>query len=358
VIIGLISYPLYLIHEKLGWIAILALERSGVPPTVAVSAVFAAMLGIAYVIHHVIEMPVQGMIRRAYRRHVTPGAGKERFSDRQRWAFGAVAFLVLLTVGGRFATLALRPSQPVFEKVNPVDAARHQDVACKSGSPEAQRVIVALGQSNAASHGERVDSAPVSLFIAGRCIVSTDPLPGTTGSGSAIWGSLGRNLADAMPGKNVLFAPLAVGGSRIADWTSPDGLLRSMLQAHLTDLLGSGLKVDAVLWQQGEADMLRGTAAGTYVEELRTLRRLLDGYGVDAPLFVAKSTFCRWEGTGAIRRALERNRDALAADRIFAGPDTDTLRKGFRSDSCHFNGAGIERAAAMWAEVIKPALFR
>jgi lysophospholipase L1-like esterase len=161
-----------------------------------------------------------------------------------------------------------------------------------------------------------------------------------------------------MPGKNVLFAPLAVGGSRIADWTSPDGLLRSMLQAHLTDLLGSGLKVDAVLWQQGEADMLRGTAAGTYVEELRTLRRLLDGYGVDAPLFVAKSTFCRWEGTGAIRRALERNRDALAADRIFAGPDTDTLRKGFRSDSCHFNGAGIERAAAMWAEVIKPALFR
>jgi peptidoglycan/LPS O-acetylase OafA/YrhL len=358
VIIGLISYPLYLIHEKLGWIAILALERSGVPPTVAVSAVFAAMLGIAYVIHHVIEMPVQGMIRRAYRRHVIPGAGKAQFSDRQRWAFGAVAFLVLLSVGGRFAMIALRPSQPVFEKVNPVDAARHQDVACKSGSLEAQRVIVALGQSNAASHGARVDSEPISLFIAGRCIVSTDPLPGTTGSGSAIWGSLGRNLADTMPGKHVLFAPLAVGGSRIADWTSPDGLVRPMLEAHLTELRDSGLKVDAVLWQQGEADMLRGTPASTYVDELRALRRLLDGYGIDAPLFVAKSTFCRLEGTGAIRRALERKRDALAADRIFAGPDTDSLREGFRSDSCHFNGAGIERAAAMWAEVIQPTLFR
>jgi hypothetical protein len=161
-----------------------------------------------------------------------------------------------------------------------------------------------------------------------------------------------------MPGKHVLFAPLAVGGSRIADWTSPEGLVRPVLQAHLIELRDSGLKVDAVLWQQGEADMLRGTPAGTYVDELRALRRLLDGYGIDAPLFVAKSTFCRWEGTGAIRRALERNRDALAADRIFAGPDTDSLREGFRSDSCHFNGAGIERAAAMWAEVIQPTLFR
>jgi peptidoglycan/LPS O-acetylase OafA/YrhL len=101
VIIGLISYPLYLIHEKLGWIAILALKRKGVPPIVAVSAVFAAMLGLAYFLHRVIEMPVQGMIRRAYRRHAIDRAGRAQFTDRQRWAFGAVAFLVLLSVGGR-----------------------------------------------------------------------------------------------------------------------------------------------------------------------------------------------------------------------------------------------------------------
>lgn len=353
VALGLASYPLYLLHQALGFWAISRLQHAGVPAFVSVAVVAAAAIAAALVVHRAIERPAGAALRAAWaRRRGTEGRGS------RTWSTAAAAMLLVLSVGNTLAARLRADAPRPHEPIRAVDAARHPEVPCTTAAGAAPRVLIVLGQSNAASHaaplGPRAADGPaVTVFVDGRCRRATDPLPNTTGEGASLWTAVDAAWRVAGRDDPAVWAPLAVGATAIGRWIDPDDPVNLRLRAHLDAVARSGLRVDRVLWQQGESDARDGTDADDWIAGLRTLRAMLDARGIDAPLHVARSTWCRGEGTGALSRALDRHRDALVAARIVPGADTDALRgPAMRRDDCHFTDAGRMAAAARWIEVL------
>lgn len=61
---GALTYPVYLLHEYIGYVGLTALSRWGVPPMVAVVVVVACVLCSAYLVHVLIEKRYSSNIRR------------------------------------------------------------------------------------------------------------------------------------------------------------------------------------------------------------------------------------------------------------------------------------------------------
>ncbi len=206
-------------------------------------------------------------------------------------------------------------------------------------------VIMALGQSNAANHGELTTTrtAPVTLFTEGQCIKATDPLPGSTGRGGSIWSRL--------PGPLVI-SVMGIDATSIADWTDARSPLRQRLTSHIASMKTVGLLPTVILWQQGEADAKLGTTRAAYSAGLDKLANILTQAGTDAPIIMALSTVCRSNPIPDIRAAIitQAERDT----RFKIGPDTDTLNDAaLRVDGCHFSAAGLEQAARLWGKNLK-----
>jgi hypothetical protein len=268
--------------------------------------------------------------------------------------------VLLALSGGVTVVSALRDRTPLpHEAIRAVDPVRHPTVPCDEGGAAAgpARVILVLGQSNAASHAAPIPppatgGTTLRVFAEGRCVESGDPLPGTTGSGSSLWTAVQEEAIAADPSARLIWAPLAVGATAISRWVGTDPV-NDRLIAHLRGLREAGLRIDRVVWQQGESDARDGTDAAVYLRALHTLRARLDAHGVTAPMHVARSTYCRRAGTGSIGRALTRHEASLAAARILPGADTDTLLGATnRRDDCHFTDEGRRRAARLWHEVL------
>jgi hypothetical protein len=66
-------------------------------------------------------------------------------------------------------------------------------------------------------------------------------------------------------------------------------------------------------------------------------------------MYIAKCTYCKQNNPSIISAQNYVARNALNA---FDGANTDMLTDGFRYDDCHFNGAGLNRVAEMWFEVL------
>ena len=65
--LGAISYPLYLIHENIGWAIQLRLVKLGVATDVVILLTLAAALGLATLLHRTVEQPAMRWIRTRYR---------------------------------------------------------------------------------------------------------------------------------------------------------------------------------------------------------------------------------------------------------------------------------------------------
>ncbi len=184
--------------------------------------------------------------------------------------------------------------------------------------------------------------------------VAHDPQPVFDGSdGGSIWPPLGDRLAKEF-GVPIGFANAAIGGSSSEEWM-PNGTLQPRMAA-------TGVAIGAfraVLWQQGESDVIIKTPTAKYVENIRTIRTTCaNNWEYDAPWLLAKSThhptvYNDADGEGRIRAGI----DALAKRPGFrAGPDTDTLKGENRGDAKsrrHFSAVGQKRAADMWFDTLK-----
>ncbi|WP_088283364.1 sialate O-acetylesterase [Ideonella sp. A 288] len=219
-------------------------------------------------------------------------------------------------------------------------------------------VLLVLGQSNAANHGEARLPAParVPVFSAGRCAMATDPLPGGTGRGGSIWSALPQALAEAgTAAPSVVLSLLAVDSTMIVDWTDPDSPIYRRLVEHVADMSRNGLPPTLVLWQQGESDARLKTPGDRYAAQLGQLRQTLYLAGSSAPLLLALSTVCRSVADDDLRQAI-----AVLADRrngFRLGADTDTLAgPDQRLDGCHLSSSGQVAAARLWADRILAAL--
>lgn len=72
--LGTISYPLYLLHENIGWAVLLRLRTFGVPIDFAILMTLGASLFMAAVLSRWVERPAMQWIRSCYRRNHTPAS--------------------------------------------------------------------------------------------------------------------------------------------------------------------------------------------------------------------------------------------------------------------------------------------
>lgn len=188
--------------------------------------------------------------------------------------------------------------------------------------------------------------------------VAHDPQPVPDGSnGGSIWPPLGDALAGDLQ-VPIGFANVAVGATSSQQWM-PDGQLHSRL-VKAGQKLG---RFRAVLWQQGESDVIARTSTENYVGNLQTIRgAAAKAWGFEPPWLLAKSThhptvYNDPEGEKRIRRAVD---ELLKHPGFLAGPDTDTLQGENRGDPKsrrHLSAIGQRRAAELWRAAIRRELL-
>ena len=231
-------------------------------------------------------------------------------------------------------------------------------VPCASVAPAGTLVVLALRQSNAANRGTLEAGSPkLALLTAAGCTWATDPLPGATGQGGAVWSRLPAAL-DARPGlPPVLMSVLAVDATSVAGWTRPESPLRARLQQHLDQMARWGYPPGLVLWYQGEADAQLNTLGPQYRLGLQALAGALQtAAGSPRKILLAHATVCRSEASAALSGAI--NRLVVNDPRFGQRPDLDLgLGQDQRYDGCHLSNTGLERAAPLWADAVQLALL-
>lgn len=263
---------------------------------------------------------------------------------------GALA-LGLLMYQAEFAEWFRAKPDHVAEKLKQIQRA-DPELRRDCGERSSMRAFLVLGQSNAANHGSPPGSSERGLLWSeGACHALTDPVAGGTGTGGSIW----PRFADAWfarTGERSLFIVLAIDATSVNEWATNPGLLHR-LDDLLQQLRRYELHPDAVLWQQGEADARRSTAAPDYAQGLEAVIARLRAGGVSSPVFLARSTRCRSERSDPVRQAVNSLIDARRA--ILAGPDTDEIGLAARHDGCHFGTQGLAQAATAWVDVVVDA---
>ncbi len=179
--------------------------------------------------------------------------------------------------------------------------------------------------------------------------VANDPQPAPDRSdGGSIWPAVGDLLVKDLQ-VPVGFANVAVGGTSSAEWL-PEG----SLHAGLIDGGKQLGRFRAVLWQQGESDVIAKTSMEAYITNLKNIRSAaVTAWGFEPVWLAAMSThhptvYNDPEGEGRIRKAIT---ELTSIPGFGAGPDTDTLTGENRGDvnsRRHFSAIGQQRAAAMW----------
>ncbi len=219
-------------------------------------------------------------------------------------------------------------------------------------------VFVITGQSYACGANDELlkvneSQGRVTLFdtVEKTWRVAHDPQP-LVGDGGTIWPPLGDLLVPVLQ-VPVGFVNVAEGGTASSQWLPGERLHTRLLEAG--KMIG---QFRAVLWQQGESDVIARMSTEAYAKNIRTLREsLAEGWNASPTWLLAKSTLhptvYNWpEEEARIRAAI----DLLWQEPGFArGPDTDILdgaNRGPVGTRQHFSGLGQRQAALLWFAAI------
>lgn len=238
-------------------------------------------------------------------------------------------------------TVTTQPAPAVIPQAN--TGAKHRMVA------------LAFGQSNAGNYGDvpHASAGAVYNLRNGTLTRAVDPLRGAQGAGGSVWTLLGDQILAAGWYDEVVFVPVAYGGTEMGQW-DPSLPLFKQIQTALDDVHGRGWEFTHLLWHHGESDNALKIGWGDYQLRFRNMLRGIRQLGVGAPIFVSVATRC---GQYAVNLEIQGaqmnlvNHDAA----IWAGPNTDTLDDTYRQEGCHFNDKGQHAVSNQWFD--KLALF-
>ena len=202
--------------------------------------------------------------------------------------------------------------------------------------------------------------------------VANDPQPNPSGSdGGTMWPAAMNSLVP-LARVPIGMVNVAIGGTAIREWLP--GVTIQRVQdgpryRPYEDLVAAGKALGrfrAVLWQQGESDVIENTPAGVYEERLSSIAEVSAREWSFRPLWLlAKSTshptvYNKPQQEAAIREAIDR----LSRQAGFApGPDTDILGevglyRGGIGSRRHFAGPGQRAAGLLWFAALWNALYR
>jgi hypothetical protein len=177
--------------------------------------------------------------------------------------------------------------------------------------------------------------------------VAHDPQPNVN-NGGTIWPALG-NLLLPVARVPIGLVNVAVGGTASRQWLPGEKLFENLAAA------GTAIgRFRAVLWQQGESDVIERVPTEKYVANLTAIHAaLIKIWGFSPPWLLAKSTlhptvYNRPEEEGWIRAAID---ELCQRPGFRPGPDTDILageNRGGIGTRRHFTGLGQRRAALLW----------
>jgi hypothetical protein len=225
-------------------------------------------------------------------------------------------------------------------------------------------IFVIAGQSYAAGCNDelfRIDD-PAGRVVAFNTIkrswaIAHDPQP-NVGAGGTIWPSMCNVLLPIIR-VPIGLVNVAVNGSSSRQWLPGEGFFNALAEA------GSAMgRFRAVLWQQGESDVVNKVSAETYVQNLISIREALARkWAFDPPWLLAKSTLHPTIYNDPIQENVIRQ----AIDQLWKipgfrpGPDTDILggeNRGGPDSQRHFSGIGQKRAGEMWFATVWNELNR
>jgi hypothetical protein len=177
--------------------------------------------------------------------------------------------------------------------------------------------------------------------------VAHDPQPGD-GRGGTIWPPMANALLP-MVRAPIGLVNVAVGATASRQWLPGEPLFENLARA------GSDVgRFRAVLWQQGESDVIEKVDTATYVKNLVAIRQAAaERWGFEPPWLLAKSTlhptvYRDPVHEGEIREAIER---LWRMPGFRPGPDTDILggeNRGGMQSMRHFSPIGQRRAGLLW----------
>jgi hypothetical protein len=187
--------------------------------------------------------------------------------------------------------------------------------------------------------------------------IAHDPQP-CDGRGGTIWPPMANALLPIVR-VPIGLVNVAVGATASRQWMPKERLFENLATA------GSDLgRFRAVLWQQGESDVIEKINAATYVDRLITIRQAAaKRWGFEPPWLLAKSTlhptvYSDPVHEGQIREAIER---LWRLPGFRPGPDTDILggeNRGGRESLRHFSPIGQRRAGLLWFAAVWNELNR
>ncbi len=193
-------------------------------------------------------------------------------------------------------------------------------------------------------------------LLANKWRFANDPLPNASRDGGSIWPPLiDRLISLAQVPVGVVNVARSATASR--QWLPGAELFTPLKKAGL-----AAGRFRAVLWQQGESDVLENTTTDKYVQNVKAIHDAsAREWGFAPPWLVAKSTYhpyvySRPEQEAAIRAAID---ELWHTPGFIPGPDTDILGGAFRADrehGEHFSESGQYAAADLWFAAIWPLL--
>ncbi|MGI2032679.1 SGNH/GDSL hydrolase family protein [Rhizobium panacihumi] len=268
----------------------------------------------------------------------------------------AVLICVLTTILACKASNALEEKQFTSMVLHPAHAVdmlninNKTEVDCASVATQKPFVLLGVGQSLMAnSNGDpewsKVSYKRVYEQWAGKCYEANSPLFGA-GDGAKSFMLPMANLIARGKNRAVLINMAAVGGMSSKFFT-PGNPGADLIVYQIENLTKLGLKPDAVLFQQGQADVALGTPAEEYFANYSAIFRNLKAHGVAAPNFVAVDTMVTW---ATYPKTAEIQRRIALMPNAIPGPNIDLIT--YRKDGTHLDNAGVELQAAMWFQAL------
>ncbi|MBA2650862.1 MAG: hypothetical protein H0U73_01125 [Tatlockia sp.] len=218
-------------------------------------------------------------------------------------------------------------------------------------------VLLAIGQSNVANHGEIKFSTqyPTQVFnyFNGKCYVASSPLLGASGERGEFLTPLADYLIEGGIYNKVIIIASGINGSQISRWT-PNFDLNPMLMSVLAEVK-SKYKITEIIWHQGETDFLIPTPKDNYLASFYSFLSTIRINTTLPPIYYAIATHCgpNWYFNNPV--ALAQYSLTNEQNNIFLGANTDALipMKERFDNACHFRYIGQLKAAFAYAQAIQ-----